>query len=368
MKEPSIPDTTPTRLRSLDALRGFDMFWIVGGHTLIVALGVLTGWPLFQTILDELKHPEWNGFTFYDLIFPLFLFIAGVAMPYSLGGKREQGVSKRHLSWIVVRRGLILVLLGMIYSGLLEFDFANQRYPSVLGRIGLAYLFAGLIWLQTSWRGQLGWALGLMLGYWAALMWVPVPEFGAGDLAPGHTLTDYIDRSLIPGKLYHGDRDPEGLLATIPAVATALLGALAGCWIRSGGSSGHVKAGGMLAVGVACLGMGWFWNDWFPVNKNLWTSSFVLVTSGWSLILLSVFYWVIDVLGYQKWSFPFAVIGMNAITIYLGTRFINFQQLATILFQEGKSALHPALFGCLGFLLVWLVLYGMYRRKWFLKI
>jgi len=368
MLDNSSPALPSARLQSLDALRGFDMFWIVGGETIIAALGTLTGWHGFQRILDELEHPEWNGFTFYDLIFPLFLFIAGVAMPYSLGRRLEAGDSKAKLCMSVIRRGLVLVLLGLIYQGLLTFDFANLRYPSVLGRIGLAYLFAGLIFLFTTWRGQLAWGVGLLLGYWAAMMWIPVPSFGAGDLAPGHTLTDFLDRTLLPGKLYMGDRDPEGLLSTIPAISTALFGAVAGCWIRFGKASGHAKAGGMLLIGLGCLGLGWFWDGSFPVNKNLWSSSFVLVTAGWSLIFLALFYWVIDVLRFQKWAFPFVVIGTNAITIYLAVAFIDFQGLAETIFQPGKSALHPALFGCLGFLLAWSILYAMYRRKWFLRV
>jgi predicted acyltransferase len=167
---------------SIDALRGFDMFWIVGGASIISALDALTGWPIFQRILNELEHPEWNGFTFYDLIFPLFLFIAGVTTPYSIGRKLEAGAAKGQLTRTIIRRGLLLVLLGLIYQGLLTFNFANLRYASVLGRIGLAWMLAGLIFLNTSWRGQLAWAVGLLLAYWAALMWIPVPGFGAGDL------------------------------------------------------------------------------------------------------------------------------------------------------------------------------------------
>jgi predicted acyltransferase len=344
------------------------MFWIVGGASIISAFDALTGWPIFQRILNELEHPEWNGFTFYDLIFPLFLFIAGVTMPYSIGRKLEAGAAKGQLTRTIIRRGLLLVLLGLIYQGLLTFDFANLRYASVLGRIGLAWMLAGLIFLNTSWRGQLAWAVGLLLAYWAALMWIPVPEFGAGDLSPGHTLTDFIDQTVLPGKLYRGDRDPEGILGTIPAVATALFGVLAGTWLRLGRSNGHAKAAGLLLTGLLSLTLGWLWNTQFPVNKNLWSSSFVLVTAGWSLILLAFFYWIIDVLGYRKWSFVWVVIGMNAITAYLAVRFISFQALAEMLFQRGESAFHPAVFGCFGFLLEWLILYAMYRRKWFLRV
>ena len=361
--------TTPERLRSLDALRGFDMFWITGGESLIAAGLTLTGWYGFQRILSELHHPEWNGFTFYDLIFPLFLFIAGVAMPYSLERRLEAGHSPWQLHWRVIRRGFLLVLFGLIYQGLLKFELSTLRYPSVLGRIGLAYMFAGLIVLNTkTWQARLAWAIGLLLGYWLALTWIPVPGFRVGDLAPGHTLVDYIDRHLLPGKLYKTVRDPEGIFSTVPAIATALFGALTGYWIRHGHRNGHIKSAVMFVVGLVFLGTGWYWNRWFPVNKNLWSSSFVLVTSGWSLMLLSTFYWVIDVLKWRAWSFPFVVIGCNAITIYMIRRFVNFQDVAAFLFKRGESVMHPALFGCMGFLLAWVMLYLMYRGKLFLRV
>lgn len=353
---------------SLDALRGFDMFWITGGASIISALLVLTGWSGFQRILDQLEHVEWNGFSPLDLVFPLFLFVAGVAMPYSLGRRMEDGQSGLQLHWHVVRRGLTLVVLGWVYQGLLRFEFDTMRYPSVLGRIGLAYMFAGLIFLHTKPRGRLAWVVGLLLGYWAAMRWIPVPGFGAGDLAPGHTLVDFIDRNLLPGKLYRVVRDPEGIFSTVPAIATALLGGLTGTWLRHAKASGHAKALGMLSCGLVVLALGWFWNGWFPVNKNLWSSSFVLVTAGWSLILLSIFYWIIDVLGWRGWAFPLIVIGMNAITIYLACRFIDFQTVAAFFLERGQSAMHPAIFGCMGFCLEWFVLYLMYRNKWFLRV
>ena len=315
-----------------------------------------------------MEHPEWNGFTFYDLIFPLFLFIAGVAMPYSLGRRQEQGRSRLQLHWRVIRRGLTLVLLGLIYQGLLNFDFASLRYPSVLGRIGLAYLFAGVVFLNSSWRAQLAWVVGLLLGYWAAMTWIPVPEFGAGDLSPGHTLADFIDQNLLPGKLYKVVRDPEGLFSTVPAIATAILGGLTGTWIRHGRANGHAKGAGMLVAGVVFLATGWCWDPWFAVNKNLWTSSFVMVTAGWSLILLSLFYWVIDVLGWKWWTLPFVVIGVNSIAIYMAVRFIDFQEIAAFILRQGESAIHPAMFSCAGVVLGWLALYVMYRNKWFFRV
>jgi predicted acyltransferase len=355
------------RLHSLDALRGFDMFWIMGGGGLLAAMAEGNESSTLDWMAAQTHHVEWNGFTFWDLIFPLFLFIAGVAMPFSLGRRVERGDSPALLRRHVVRRGLTLVLLGLVYNGLLTFDLSNLRWGSVLGRIGLAYLLAGLVFLGTTRRGQALWIVGLLLGYWAAMTWIPVPEFGAGVLEPGRTLADYVDRLLMPGRLYHGDRDPEGLFSTVPAIATALLGAMAGHWLR-GPASGARKALGLFLAGLAGLALGGLWHLVFPLNKNLWSSSFVLWTAGWSMLLLSAFYLVIDVWGWRRWTFFFVVIGMNAITIYMLNAFVDFQELANLLLGRSESRLHPAFFIAAGILLRWLVLYGMYRKRWFLRV
>lgn len=359
---------TSPRLVSLDALRGFDMFWIIGGAELAAGLAEWTDWPLFHWITTQTVHVEWDGFTFWDLIFPLFLFIAGVAMPFSLHKRLERGESKATLYAHICRRGLMLVFLGLVVNGLLLFDFANLRYPSVLGRIGLGYMFGAIIVLNTRVRGQILWAVGILLGYWAAMNWIPVPGFGAGDLTPGHTLADYIDRMLLPGKLYEGVRDPEGILSTVPAIATALLGALAGQWLSLPNRSGHQKAAGLLLAGGLFLGLGELWNLSFPINKNLWSSSFVLYAGGWSLLALGIFYWVIDVCGWQRWAFVFRVIGMNAITIYIATDFINFDGVGDLLFANAQQEVHATLLASSGLLLRWLMLYAMYRQKLFLRV
>ena len=355
-------------MRSLDALRGFDMFWIVGGNVVFATWASSNDWEVLDAIAGQLHHPEWHGFTFWDLIFPLFLFIAGVAMPYSLTRRIEEGADRKALHRHVVRRGLTLVVLGAIYNGLLKFNFADQRYASVLGRIGLAYLGAGLIVLNTGVRGQIAWIAGLLLGYWAALSWIPVPGFGAGDLTPGHTLTDWLDEKLVPGRLYKGVRDPEGLLGTLPAIGTALLGALSGHWLRREGASGLKKALVLFCGGAVCLGLGGLWDLAFPINKNLWSSSFVLWTAGWSLLLLATFYLVIDVWGYQRWAFFFVVIGMNAITIYMLQAFVDFRGVAQVLFARAELRVHPVLFAGAGLLLEWILLYWMYRRRLFLRV
>ncbi len=379
MLEENGPETkgTPERLRSLDVLRGFDMFWIIGGKAVILALAAVFSVDLSEWLGHRLHHPEWHGFEPYDLIFPLFLFIAGVSTVYSIDNRLAKGGSRASLHLHFVQRGLMLVLLGVLYNGLLSRDLASaegwgeMRYASVLGRIGLAYMFAALITANTQWRAQLIWVVGLLVGYWAALRFIPVPEFGAGDLTPGHTLTDYIDRHLVPGKLYKDVRDPEGLFAVIPAIATALLGCLTGQLLKRNDIDGLKKTRFMAIAGVVCLGLAWLWNIDFPFNKNLWSSSFVLNCAGWSLLLLSLFYLVIDVWQFRKGTLFFTVIGANSILIYMAPKFFDFDYTNESMF-EGITMLageHRALVLAITLLCLKLaLLYYLYRKKIFLKV
>ncbi len=358
----------PERLRSLDALRGFDMFWIAGGGAMLSAWAASNDWRWLDWAHTQTEHVEWHGFSFWDLIFPLFLFIAGVSLPLSFDKRRAQGAGDGELARHSVRRGLTLVLLGLVYNGALKFEFESLRYCSVLGRIGLAWMFAALIALRTTWRGQLAWASALLLGYWAALSWIPVPGFGASNLAPGATLTDWIDRSLVPGKLYKDVRDPEGLFATIPAIATALFGALAGRFLASGRSPAS-KAAQLALAGAALIALGAAWGLVFPLNKNLWTSSFSVWCAGWSALLLAVFYLVFDVAGWRRGALFFEVIGANAILIYVLQSFVDFDALARVLLERrGALKLHAALVAGGGLALKWLLLYALYRRRWFLRV
>lgn len=366
---PAQPQPAPhPRLRSLDALRGFDMFWIVGGAGMLGAWAGSNDWSWLDWAQAQTEHVEWHGFAFWDLIFPLFLFVAGVALPLSFDKRRAQGARDGELALHALRRGLALVLLGLVYNGALKFDFENLRYCSVLGRIGLAWMFAALIALRTSWRGQLAWAIALLLGYWAALSWIPVPGFGAGNLAPGASLTDWIDRTLLPGKLYRGVRDPEGLLATVPAIATALCGALAGRFLVSPRAP-LAKVTQLAFAGAALIALGAAWGLVFPLNKNLWTSSFAVWCAGWSTLLLAVVYLVIDVAGWRRGALFFEVIGANAILIYVLQAFVDFDALAQLLFERrGALKLHPALIAGGGLALKWCLLYVFYRRRWFLRV
>ncbi len=369
MKTKPQVELSSERLLSLDVLRGFDMFWIVGGAQLVSSLAKDTGWRWLDRVTAELEHPEWHGFTLYDLIFPLFMFIAGVSFAFSLSKRRERGDSETDLHWHVVRRGLFLVLLGVVYNnGLFVADFSDHRFGSVLGRIGLGTMFGGLIAMHASWRGLISWSVGILLGYWAILKLVPIPEFGAGDLAPGHTVVGYVDRLLMPGHLYQVVRDPEGLLSTLPSIVNVLAGVMTGLWLQKSGKAKSRTAGMMALAGMAALWVGKGWDFVLPVNKNLWTSSFVLVTVGWSLLLLAFFYLVVDVWKLRKWTLPLVVIGANPLAIYMAVRFIDFQAIAELVLGDAASRLHPTLVGSAGFGLAWLILYLMYRNRIFWRV
>ncbi len=364
------------RLLSLDTLRGFDMFWIMGGEEIFHVLAKTTGaaWAVF--LADQFVHPDWNGFAPYDLIFPLFIFMAGVSTPFSLGSRLEKGASKAGLARKVITRGLLLVLLGIIYNnGILARSLADTRLPSVLGRIGLAGMFAQLIYIYSNQKAQYGWFGGLLVGYWLLMTFVPVPGCGAGVLTMECSFAGYVDRLLVPGHLYKDVHDPEGLMSTMPAICNALLGIFAGNILRTDGRtlSQQQKTGQLIFMGFICLLVGLIWGVFFPINKNLWTSSFMLVTGGLSLLLLAIFYWIIDVKGFTGWTFFFTVIGMNSIMIYMSESFIDFGYTTREVFGGilGFISNEPvkAVAGVLAFLAMkWAFLYFMFKKKVFLRV
>jgi predicted acyltransferase len=361
------------RLYSLDALRGFDMFWIMGAEEIFHALYKATGSPVWGAVSNQLTHPAWNGFHFYDLIFPLFLFMAGVATPYSVGRELEKGKTKSELLLRVIRRGLILVLLGLIVNNGLQIKpLAEIRFPSVLGRIGLAYMFANIIYLYTKQRTQIIWFTALLIGYWLLLKFTSAPGFAPGDLTMEGNFASYIDRSIIPGKLYLGIHDPEGLVSTIPAISTGLLGIFAGNLLKKGTMQPERKALYLAITGLVFLGIAQIWNLDFPINKNLWTSSFVLHVGGLSLLLLSLFYYVIDVLGYKQWAFFFRVIGMNSILIYISGHFIDWTYSTNGFFKWlGQLVGDPfniVVMAICYVMVKWAFLYFLYRKKVFLRV
>jgi len=358
-----------TRLRSLDALRGFDMLWIIGGAAVLRSLAESPGGGLLSWLAGQTHHVEWDGFRAYDGIFPLFLFLAGVSMPLSFAARRRRGDTTAGLTLHALRRGATLVLLGGVYNGLLAFDWENLRWASVLGRIGLAWMLAALIVLRTDCtRTLVMWTAGILVGYWALVTLVPVPGLGSPSLEPGRNIVDWFDSRFMPGRLYKGDRDPEGLLATVPAVATCLSGVLAGRWL-AGLRPPTEKALRLAGAGALAIVVALLWSQVLPFNKNLWSSSFVVLNAGGGLLLLALFYWLIDVRGWQAWSFPLQVIGANAITIYLLASFVDFGGLGELLIGgQVPGRLHPALLAGSGLLLEWLLLYALYRRRIFLRV
>ncbi|MET3879080.1 DUF5009 domain-containing protein [Chitinophaga sp. OAE865] len=361
------------RLYSLDALRGFDMFWIMGGGSIFQTIANVTGSPFWEGVAVQLEHPAWNGFHFYDLIFPLFLFMAGVSTPYSVGREIEKGKSRSQLLLRVIKRGLILVLLGIIYNNGLQIQPVSQiRFGSVLGRIGLAYMFANIIYLYTKERAQMIWFAAILVVYWLLLKFTAAPGFPAGDLTMEGNFASYLDRCILPGKLYLGIHDPEGFTSTFPAISTAMLGILTGNLLRNSTMAPVRKVGVMALTGVIFLVLAQIWNLDFPINKNLWTSSFVLQVGGISLLLLALFYYVIDIAGYRKWAFFFRVIGMNSILIYISGHFIDWGYTNNALFKWlGQLVGDPFGAVALAISLVfvkWLFLYFMYKQKVFLKV
>ena len=364
------------RLASLDALRGFDMFWIVGGATWITQLGKSTGWRWAQWTGEQMHHPEWHGFTIYDLIFPLFLFISGATLPWSIGHFSEWGEAKWKPYAKVGKRVFLLVLLGAIYNGLLSFEPWDEiRYASVLGRIGLAWGIAALVVARCEVRGQVFVLVGIIVGYWALLRFGSAPGFESGDLTMEGNVVSWFDRQFLPGHLYKDIHDPEGILGTIGAVGTALMGALAGWWLKGYGPNQSMKASGLFLSGALATGVGLVWSSVgdLPLNKNLWTSSFVLVTGGLSLVLLGIFYLLIDVWRLRAGFFFFIVIGMNPITIYLlEGRLFDFVKPAEFLFGGAIGAAAAEYQGLLSATAVigleWLLLFFLYRKRVFLRV
>jgi predicted acyltransferase len=365
--------TKSKRLLSLDALRGFDMFFISGGGTFLILLKGKTGLPWVDTIANQLEHVEWNGFVFYDFIFPLFLFIAGVSLSFSLGKGIATGFPKRKLYKKLFVRMILLILLGMLYknSPFPYFEPSNIRLGSVLGRIGIACFVGGVLYLNYSKIQRVYWAAGILLAYYAALFLIPVPGYGAGDISFEGNLVGWFDRTFLPGILRQGTYDELGILTQFPALCITVFGTLAGDLIRSKNSE-NKKMANLVLIGSVLVLIGLLWNQHFPINKRLWSSSFITLTSGLGFLILALFYWIIDIKGYQKWAFFFKVIGLNSLTIYFAYRFINFSYTSKLLIGGLYAPLPEPWHGpinALGALaLVWLFLYVLYKKRVFIKI
>jgi predicted acyltransferase len=395
----------PRRLLSLDALRGFDMLMILGADESLGALQTIHNTGLTGLIATQFQHADWEGFRFYDLIFPLFVFMVGISIVFSLE-KHLQAGSRGAAYRRIFRRFMLMFLLALIYYGGVEHCWPEIRLMGVLNRIALCYLGASLIFLHVRWRGVVAITLGLLLGYWALMTFVPFPDLrprtAAGDLISpaltatntvqldwssthrlrgvydqGVNLANYLDQKYLPGRKWDGTWDPEGLLSTLPAVATCLLGVLAGLLIRKPGLGEQRKVLWLAGAGVACLAAGWLWGCQFPVIKKIWTSSYVLVAAGWSALLLAAFYQVIEIWQWRRWTTPFVWIGANAITLYLANELVSPARLARRLVggdvEQGLNAILGPGAGELVILLTGLGLMlalgrFLYQRRIFLRV
>jgi predicted acyltransferase len=360
-----------TRLESLDALRGFDMFWIVGGATIFHSLHDIFKHPATEWINNQLTHVEWEGFLPWDLIMPLFLFIVGVAMPFSFAKRLPaHGDSKTKLYHHILVRTAILFVLGMAAQGrLLTYDLSKLHiYCNTLQAIAAGYLITAVVLLNLRLVWQVVVWVALLLAFWALMVLVPVPGYGAGVLSPDGNLAMYIDK-LILGKFQDGT-SYTWILSSITFGATVLMGAFAGRWLRTN-YSGFLKAMGLLTAAAVCLVVGQVWAMPFPIIKHLWTSSFVLYSGGLSLALLGLFYLIIDVWGVRKWAFGFKVIGLNAIAVYMAAMLFDFRQISNIFITGLDGYLGPwkdFVHVSAGFAALWLILWWMYRKKTFIKI
>lgn len=361
------------RLESLDAFRGLT----IAGMILVNNPG---SW---SHVYPPLLHAQWHGCTPTDLIFPFFLFIMGVSIPFSFGKRVAREDSRGTLFRHILRRSLVLFGLGIFMAAFPRFDLLNVRIMGVLQRIGLVYLASASAYLVLGRKGRGVVLAVLLLGYWALLTLVPVPGFGPGDLSPEGNLGAYLDRLILGGHLWRETWDPEGLLSTLPAIGTTLMGIYAGEWIR-GEARGVRVSGGLLAAGAAGLLLGWLWGLVFPINKGLWTSSYVLFTGGSGSILLGLMFWIMEVRGWKKWARPMIIYGMNAIAVFVASGLLA-KILGILRVGEGETTvkgwiyqhafaswagpLNGSLAFGLAYVLFWLgLMWLLYRRGIFIKV
>ncbi|NJN38644.1 MAG: DUF1624 domain-containing protein [Acaryochloridaceae cyanobacterium CSU_3_4] len=377
---------SPARLRSLDVFRGI----AIAGMLLVNQAG------LVEQTYPQLRHADWHGWIWADLVFPFFLFIVGAAMAFSLAKARTNRTPPLAIYGRICQRSALLFLLGLFLNGFWFYDLRTLRVMGILQRISLTYLLAALVVLKVPRKGQ--WAITVVLlgGYWLALAFLPVPDFGVGQLTRTGNFDAYVDRLVLgTAHLYAGDQfhsmgDPEGLFSTLPAISTVLLGYFTGDWLRQRVSGLKIKTSRQSFIltfyGLISLGLGLLWNFWFPINKKLWTSSYVLFSVGISLILLAACYELIEVRRISRWSKPFEVLGLNAITIFvasvLGIKILVLTPIGSRdqpvnlfawLFENLFLTWTSAEFGSLVFALLtlcfwWIVAYSLYRQQWFVKI
>lgn len=362
------------RLVSIDALRGFSMLWIIGGSSVFVDTHRICKVPFTKFFYDQFQHVNWEGFHFEDLIMPLFMFVIGAVLPFAIVRRRQRGESMAKIHLHIIKRTVVLIFLGFLMSRIQRFDWENMRWVGVLQRLGICYFFTAIIALHTKWRTQVLIIIVILLGYWAAMTLIPVPGYGPGDLSMEGNLQAYIDQQLLPGRIssgFYGHGDVQGILSTFPATCIVLLGLLAGQWLQSRRSENQ-KVIALAIAGLTCVGIGYLWGMVFPIIIRIWTSSLILFASGWSMLLLAIFYWIIDVKGYKKWAFFLTVIGANAITIYfLHPRIIDFHKIAEFFFEgilNNAGDFRILIWTTVALTTKWLFLWFLYRHRIFIKV
>jgi predicted acyltransferase len=384
-EHPAKPINTPTAAPSFEAEQRMVSLDVFRGLT-IAAMILVNNPGTWEAVYAPLQHADWNGWTPTDLVFPFFLFIVGVAMTLSFARREVQGDSKMVLFRQVVRRTLIIFALGLLLNGFPYYEFSRIRIPGVLQRIALCYFFASIIYLTARLRVQILAMVTLLAGYWLLMTALPVPGVGRGVLSPDGNLAAYIDNALLHGHIYRPHWDPEGMLSTLPAIATVLFGILTGHFLRAT-SRPKERLAGLLAGGALAVLIGQIMNLWFPINKNIWTSSYTVFTAGMALLLFTLCYWFVDVRGYRKWARPFEVYGMNAIAVYVLSGLVGKASITWKITQaDGEEVLiktflydkcfaplanplNASLLWAVAYVLFWLALmWVLYRRKIFIRI
>ncbi len=378
----SVPDSQQqalpqSRVMSIDALRGFDMFWIIGGEKIFRSLHDIFDNPATAWISTQLTHVKWEGFRFEDLIMPLFLFIVGAVMPYSFEKRLAKGDSKARIYAHIIKRTLILFVLGMIAQGnLLKYDLSELRiFSNTLQAIAAGYFISAILILNLNLLRQLIATAALLILFWALMMLVPVPGHGAGVLTPDGNLAIYIDRVILGSFIDGTDPPYTWILSSMGFACTVMQGVMAGHLLRSK-KSAMTKVLWLLGIGAGCIVVGLLWHLRFPIIKHIWTGSFVLFSGGFCYLLLGLFYLVIDVLGFGKWAFGFVVIGSNAIAVYMITRgaiagHFDFRRIGDIFItglDQWSGNWSGLIHATAGFAILWLVMWWMYRKKLFIRI
>ena len=365
------------RLTSLDAFRGATIALMV----LVNTAG--DG----QHVYGPLQHAQWNGWTITDVVFPSFLWIVGVALTLSMGRRLTAGVARGQLFKQILRRAAVIYLLGLLVYAFPKFDLSTLRVLGVLQRIAICYLIVSAIYLTTKVRGQLVWIVSLLAAYWLIMRLVPVPGYGAGNLDVERNFAHYIDNIVLGHHNYHSTRtwDPEGIVSTLPAIATALLGVMAGHILRMKRQMAE-RTTWLFLVGSILIAIGLICDVWLPINKKLWTSSFAIFMAGLDFTIFAIFVWIADGLGHKRFFKPLVILGMNAIAIYMASELLD-EALTAIRWTTGSATvslrawLYRHLFAPLAApinasllyaifytLLMFLIAYGMYRRRWFLRV